>query len=64
MSREADSMKRRDKAIADAWNRHNDDDISTERLLQMVQDDTGCDVSRVISGLVREGILEQQEPSA
>lgn len=49
---------RRDKRIADSWNRHNVGDISTPRLLQMVQDDCDCDVSRVISGLVREGVLE------
>lgn len=49
------SMRRRDQQIADAWDRHNDDDISTERLMSMVMDDVGC---------VRMGILEQQEPEA
>lgn len=33
---------------------HDDDDISTERLLQMVADDCHCDVSDVVSVLAEE----------
>lgn len=63
-AKEVAAMERRDRRIADSWNRHNTDDVSTPRLLQMVQDDTGCDVSRVISGLVRVGILKSREPQS
>lgn len=35
----------RDKIIA-SYELHNDDDISTERLLAMVADDCNCDVSK------------------
>ena len=37
---------KRDKIIA-SYEWHNDDDISTERLLAMVADGCDCDVSRV-----------------
>lgn len=57
-----EKMRQRDREIADSWRIHNDEEISTARLLSMVMDDTGCEVSRVISGLVREGILEAKTP--
>ena len=34
-----------------SYNSHDDGDISTERLLQMVADDCGCDISDVVNAL-------------
>lgn len=53
------SEKIKDQKIADSWRLFNDDNISTERLMAMVMDDCNCDLDRMISGLVREGILEE-----
>lgn len=39
-----------DKILA-SYELHDDDDISTERLLQMVADDCHCDVSDVVDAL-------------
>ena len=39
-----------DKILA-SYELHDDDDISTERLLQMVADDCHCDVSDVVNAL-------------
>lgn len=48
---------KRDKIIA-SYEWHNDDDISTERLLAMVADDCGCDVSRVADLISRQAAIE------
>jgi len=53
----AAKKKAKNEAIAASWELHNDDDISTERLLQMVADDCNVDTSRVIDGLVAMGVL-------
>ncbi len=37
--------------ILASYELHDDDDISTERLLQMVADDCNCDVSNVVDVL-------------
>lgn len=48
--------------ICNAWNMFNDDDISTERLLEMVRQECNLqDVSDVITGLIKGGILTQPE---
>lgn len=46
--------------ICNAWNMFDDDDISTERLLEMVRQECNLqDVSDVITGLVKGGILKK-----
>jgi len=40
--------------ILASYEYHDDDDISTERLLQMVADDCHCDISDVIDALKEE----------
>lgn len=40
--------------VLTSYELHDDDDISTERLLQMVADDCHCDVSDVVSVLAEE----------
>ena len=40
----------KDKILA-SYELHDDDDISTERLLQIVADDCGCDVADVVNAL-------------
>ena len=48
--------------ICNAWNMFDDDDISTERLLEMVRQECNLqDVSDVITGLVKGGILVERE---
>lgn len=48
--------------ICNAWNMFDDDDISTERLLEMVRQECKLqDVSDVITGLVKGGILKEVE---
>lgn len=50
--------------ICNAWNMFEDDDISTERLLEMVRQECHLqDVSDVITGLVKGGILTESEAS-
>lgn len=41
--------------IAASYELHDVDDISTEQLLARVSDDCGCDVGRVIDGMVELG---------
>lgn len=53
-------MKQRDMAIVAAWDKFDVDGISTERLLQMVMDETGCEIDRVLRGLEREGIIKRK----
>ena len=48
----------KDEAIALSWDIHNDDEISTPRLLQMVADDNDCDIGDVIDAMVRVGRFE------
>ena len=48
----------KDEAIALSWDIHNDDEISTPRLLQMVADDNDCDIDDVIDAMVRLGRFE------
>lgn len=46
--------------ICNTWNMFDDDDISTERLLEMVRQECHLqDVSDVITGLVKGGILKE-----
>lgn len=48
--------------ICNAWNMFDDDEISTARLLEMVRQECSLqDVSDVIAGLVKGGILEEKE---
>jgi alkylhydroperoxidase family enzyme len=44
--------------IAASWDAHNDDEISTEQLLDRVSRECGCDVSRVIDGMVEQGLFQ------
>jgi len=37
--------------IKASWDSHDDDDVSTERLLQMVADDCNCDIEDVVETL-------------
>lgn len=47
--------------ICNAWNMFEDDDISTERLLEMVRQECNLqDVSDVIAGLLKGGILKEE----
>lgn len=48
--------------ICNAWKIFDDDDISTERLLEMVRQECNLqDVSDVITGLVKGGIAKESE---
>ena len=48
--------------ICNAWNMFDDDDISTERLLEMVRQECNLqDTSDVVTGLVKGGILSESE---
>lgn len=48
--------------ICNAWNMFDDDDISTERLLEMVRQECNLqDTSDVVTGLVKGGILTESE---
>ena len=44
----------RDNEIMASWDAHDSDDISTERLLQMVADDCKCEVDDVVETLSRQ----------
>ena len=44
----------RDDEIMASWDAHDDDDISTERLIQMVADDCKCGIDDVIETLSRQ----------
>ena len=44
----------RDNEIMESWDVHDSDDISTERLLQMVADDCKCEVDDVVETLSRQ----------
>lgn len=49
--------------ICNTWNMLDDDNISTERLLEMVRQECSLqDVSDVITGLLMGGMLHQQAP--
>lgn len=50
-----------DKKILATWDLHDDRDISTERLLQMVADDCGCDTDRVVDALARDRLARLEE---
>ena len=43
-----------DNEIIESWNAHDDNDVSTEKLLQMVADDCKCEVDDVIETLSRQ----------
>jgi hypothetical protein len=49
-----------DRKIIEAWEAHEarEPDISTERLMAMVEDDTGADVTRQLRALERAGMLK------
>lgn len=55
-------QRKTDARIAASWERHNTDDISTERLFAMVSDDTGCDTDRIIEAMVRLGHFQPVKP--
>jgi hypothetical protein len=44
-------MTRKEARILASYDLHDDDDISTERLLQMVADDCRCDITDVVDVL-------------
>ena len=44
-------MTRKEAQILASYDLHDDDDISTERLLQMVADDCRCDIIDVVDVL-------------
>jgi hypothetical protein len=48
-----------DAQIVTAWQRHEEaePDISTERLMAMVENDTGADITRQIEALKRAGLM-------
>ena len=49
--------------ICNAWELFDDDDISTERLLEMVRQECNLqDVSDVITGLKKGGMLKEVKP--
>lgn len=56
-------MKRKTvERICNTWNLLEDDDISTPMLLEMVRSEVGLeDVSDVVTGLVKGGILKEQK---
>ena len=43
-----------DNEIIESWNAHDDNDVSTEKLLQMVADDCDCGVDYVVETLQRK----------
>ena len=50
------------KAVCDYWNLIEDDDISTERLLEMCRQQFNFeDVSDVVTALLKGGILKEEE---
>lgn len=53
-----------DRRIIESWSIHEDADpeISTERLMAMVQDDTGADATRQLAALRRAGLLTVPSP--
>lgn len=56
----SEKQRQRDAIIIAAWERHEaaDPDISDERLIAMVEDDTGADVGRQLAALARAGLLK------
>lgn len=44
-------MTEKQRRICDAWDLHDDGDIGTERLMAMVEDDTGCDAGEISDAL-------------
>jgi hypothetical protein len=50
----------RKNEILASYTLHDDDDISTERLLQMVCDDCHCDVEEVIDALMESEDLHDK----
>lgn len=56
-------MSKKSKRVAESYHKHNDDEISTARLLQMVVDDCGLeDISEAIDLLVEAGVYKPQPP--
>lgn len=45
--------------IVERYNFHNDEGISTERLLAMVADDCGVDVGKVMDALFEAGVFKE-----
>jgi hypothetical protein len=50
-----------DQRILESWHRHEaaEPDISTERLMAMVRDDTGAEPDRQVEALQRAGMLRR-----
>ncbi len=50
-----------DELIVESWLTHEaaEPDISTERLMDMVRHDTGCDVDRQVAALERVGVIRR-----
>lgn len=59
MTREEKEL--REKVILLSYELHDNEDISTERLLQMVADDCLCDISDVIDVLIKKGVFQSDE---
>ena len=51
MNNKKKQMSKKEARILASYDLHDDGDISTERLLQMVADDCGCDIMDVIDVL-------------
>lgn len=51
-------QRAREDRILGAWYAHDGDDISTERLLQMVSDDTGAEADEIATVIERAGLLK------
>lgn len=51
-------QRARDNRILGAWHAHDNADISTERLLQMVSDDTGAEAEEIVAAIERAGLLK------
>jgi len=65
-TRSSDDMARAtrhnlDQRILESWHRHEaaEPDISTERLMAMVRDDTGAEPDRQVEALQRAGMLRR-----
>lgn len=54
-------MTKKQERIVSAYELFDDDDISTERLLAMVCDETDSEVDEVIDALVKSGIYKKSK---
>ena len=63
MARKRRTQAEIDQQIIASWEAHEDaePDISTERLMAMVENDTGADCSRQIEAMERAGLLSEEQ---